>query len=115
MEIRWKDNSKARLEVIQKQGVTFLQFPNLLKTGIVAHGFSTRLGGVSEGIYASMNLSYTRGDVEAHVRENYQRIADAIGVPVESIVTSGSDTYHECEKSGEGGLRGRGNRTEDVS
>ena len=88
MEIRWKDNSKARLEVIQKQGVTFLQFPNLLKTGIVAHGFSTRLGGVSEGIYASMNLSYTRGDVEAHVRENYQRIADAIGVPVESIVTS---------------------------
>ena len=40
----------------------YLTFPILEETGMVRHLFSTRLGGVSEGIYSSMNLSYTRGD-----------------------------------------------------
>lgn len=52
------------------------------------HGFSTRLGGVSQGCYASMNLSFTRGDDEAAVRENYHRIAKSIGVKCENMVLS---------------------------
>ena len=53
--------------------VPFLEYPMLRKTGLVYHGFSTRLGGVSEGCYASMNLSFDRGDDPEAVRENFRR------------------------------------------
>lgn len=66
----------------------YLTFPLLTETGMVRHLFSTRLGGVSEGIYASMNLSYTRGDRKEAVDENYRRIAEALGCQVEDIVCS---------------------------
>ncbi len=47
---------------LQNNGVTFLAADSFLAAGGVAHGFSTRVGGVSGGIYASMNLGSTRGD-----------------------------------------------------
>ncbi len=66
--------------------VLFLSYPLLEQTGIVNHGFSTRIGGVSEGIFSSMNLSFSRGDDEACVRENFKRMAEAIGVEPDSLV-----------------------------
>lgn len=66
--------------------VPFLKYPLFEDTGIVNHGFSTKLGGVSKGYYSSMNLSFTRGDNEDDVRENFRRMADAIGVKVEDMV-----------------------------
>ena len=47
--------------------------------GGVAHGFSTRLGGVSEGVWASLNLGVTRGDRREAVEENYRRFRAAMG------------------------------------
>ncbi len=41
------------------------------------HGFSTRLGGVSEGHLASLNLGIHRGDRPQRVRENYRRFCAA--------------------------------------
>ena len=67
-------------------GVPFLKYPILEKEGLVEHGISTRLGGVSEGFLGNMNLSYTRGDDPAHVDENYRRMAAAIGVKPEHMV-----------------------------
>lgn len=67
-------------------GVEYLTFPLLEETGLVRHIFSTRLGGVSGGIFSSMNLSYTRGDDKAAVDENYQRIAEVLGCQPEDIV-----------------------------
>ena len=66
-------------------GVPFLSYPMLEKTGIVNHGFSTRLGGVSKGCWATMNISTTRGDDPEDVRENQRRIAGAIGVQLEDM------------------------------
>ena len=66
--------------------VLYLSYPILEKTGIVKHGFSTRIGGVSEGIYSSMNLSFTRGDDENAVRENYRRMAKTLEVEEDSFV-----------------------------
>lgn len=43
------------------------------------HGFSTRLGGVSEGDLASLNLGPRRGDREENLRENYRRFCAATG------------------------------------
>lgn len=62
----------------EKNGVVFITFPKLVKAGI-CHGFSTRIGGVSEGHLSSMNLSFTRGDDPEKVQENFRRIGAAIG------------------------------------
>lgn len=67
-------------------GVPYLSYPVLENLGIVNHGFSTRLGGVSKGNCASMNISTTRGDDPAAIKENTRRIAQAIGVEPESMV-----------------------------
>ena len=60
--------------------VPYLSFPLLEQTKVVKHGFSTRLGGVSKGHCATMNISTTRGDDPEAIRENQRRIAAAIGV-----------------------------------
>ena len=54
-------NQDKTTEIKVKNGVPYIVFKNLELPGIV-HGFSTRLGGVSEGIYSTMNLSFHRGD-----------------------------------------------------
>ena len=76
------------MNVNQKNKVTWLTYPAFEKLPGIVHGFSTRLGGVSQGIYESMNLSFTRGDNEDVVRENYRRLSDAMGFSMEDIVTS---------------------------
>lgn len=43
------------------------------------HGFTSRKGGVSEGSFASLNVSAKRGDKAAKVEENLRRIAEAGG------------------------------------
>lgn len=70
----------THLNEMTNHGVTWLSFPALEATGQVQHAFSTRMGGVSEGPYATMNLSFTRGDNPEHVRENYRRMAKALEV-----------------------------------
>ena len=46
----------------------------------VRHAFTTKFGGVSTGHCESLNLGFNRGDTEENVRENYRRLAQAIGV-----------------------------------
>lgn len=49
-------------------------------------GMTTREGGVSTGIFASMNLSSTRGDDPKNVAENARRLAQALGVDRKNLV-----------------------------
>lgn len=65
-----------------------LRYPLLEETGVVQHCFTTRLGGVSKGIFAELNLSFTRGDEQEAVEENYRRLAVALGVDYEKFVLS---------------------------
>ena len=65
-------------ELKEKNHVPYIQFKNLSATGIVKHGFSTRKGGVSTGIFSSMNLNFKRGDDPDAVLENYRRMAAAL-------------------------------------
>ncbi|MEA5047766.1 MAG: peptidoglycan editing factor PgeF [Eubacteriales bacterium] len=50
------------------------------------HGFSARGGGVSEGFFASLNLSFTRPENRENVMENYRRFCSAAGIPFETMV-----------------------------
>ncbi len=48
--------------------------------------FSTKRGGVSEGIYESMNVDPRRGDNQEHVIENCRRLGAAAGFAAEDLV-----------------------------
>lgn len=68
--------------------IEYLTFPALSETGMVGHLFTTRLGGVSSGDCAAMNLSFTRGDDREAVLENYRRICGVLSVSPEDVVAS---------------------------
>ena len=85
-------NQDKTTEIKEKNGVPYIVFKNLELPGIV-HGFSTRLGGVSEGIYSTMNLSFHRGDDMDAVMENHRRLAQAVGYDYRRLVFS--DQVHE--------------------
>lgn len=76
------------IELKESNGVYYFQFPLLEKSGIVTHGFSTKIGGVSKGVYAQMNLGVSRGDDPEAVLENYRRIANVLHMPWERMVLS---------------------------
>jgi len=85
----WKlKNKDSLMQLKEKNGVSYFVFKNLENTNLVRHAFSTRMGGVSSGYLSSMNLSFTRGDQEENVRENFYRIADAVGFLAENLVLS---------------------------
>ncbi len=59
---------------------------DLLQADGVAHAFFTREGGVSGGVYASLNGGRGSRDNPEHVAENLGRMADALGVQRENFL-----------------------------
>ena len=53
----------------------------------IRHGFFTRQGGVSNGIYASLNCGVGSNDERAHVQENRARVAAELGVAADRLAT----------------------------
>jgi copper oxidase (laccase) domain-containing protein len=51
---------------------------DLEEMSFVKHGFFTRLGGVSEGLYTSLNCGQKTDDKLTNVRENRARAAAAL-------------------------------------
>lgn len=76
------------ININTKGELVYFTFPNLEAQEGFVHGFSTRLGGVSKEHLYSMNLSFSRGDDPENVKENYRRIAEAIGFDPENLVFS---------------------------
>lgn len=64
-----------------------LQAPELAAYPHIRHGFSTRRGGVSTGVFASLNCGWKSGDDVANVAENRRRIAAALAVAPENLLT----------------------------
>ena len=71
-----------------EKAVPYFTFPAFDELPGIIHGFSSRLGGVSEGFLSSMNLSFSRGDEPERVRENFRRIAESIGFSEKDLVFS---------------------------
>lgn len=72
----------------ENAGIPYLAFPAFEETGLVIHGFSTRLGGVSKGDCATMNFAQNRGDDPANIRENYRRMGATLDFDPERMVLS---------------------------
>lgn len=108
-----KTTTETVLEIKEKNGFPMLVYPLLEQTGIVKHCFTTRQGGVSEGIFESLNLSFTRGDKKEAVEENFRRVAKALETEYDNFVFT--DQTHTTnvkrvgkEDAGKGLTRERG-------
>lgn len=75
------------MDIIRKErhGVSFYACGHPAWAG-AAHGFSTRLGGVSPAPMDSLNLGAGRGDDPANVSENFRRFCRAVGADGEALV-----------------------------
>lgn len=65
-----------------------LQSANLLQNDTVRHAFFTREGGVSEGLYRTLNCGFGSDDNPDHVAENRRRVAVSLGADPASLITS---------------------------
>ena len=66
------------------------------------HGFSTRPGGVSDGMFESLNLGMNRGDDEARVTENWRRFLESSGIYQKEFVCGKQvhgNTVHIADRS----------------
>ena len=52
------------------------------------HCFTTRFGGVSTGIFNSMNIAVKEGETEENVRKNLAILGDALGFSLEDIIAT---------------------------
>lgn len=62
--------------------------PSFITSDLITcpHAFSTRCGGVSEGVFASLNLGQNRGDRDENVIENWRILGAAAGIPTDRFV-----------------------------
>ena len=65
----------------------FIEAPALTDLPKIRHAFFTRQGGVSEGIYASLNGGIGSSDDAEHVKENRRRMAETVGVAPDALIS----------------------------
>lgn len=65
----------------------FIEAPELSSHAGIRHAFFTRRGGVSEGLYASLNGGLGSSDRQDHVAENRRRMCDALGLEGDRLVS----------------------------
>ncbi len=88
METRSLDIRENAMGTKGYDTLEYLYFPKLEEIKQIKHMFTTRMGGVSKGHLASLNLSYTRGDLSENVLENYRRVGRALGCSEKRFVAS---------------------------
>ena len=115
------DVLRGRKDIIINESYTapVLQMSSLIGMPGVRHGFTTRLGGVSTGIYESMNMGLHLEDDRYKVMENYRRIGESIGINYRRI--SCPDQVHETnvlvcteDDAGDGIIRERTHKEIDA-
>ena len=75
------------VNIVNNNGLVYITFPNMEREGVSA-AFTTRLGGVSRGQYASMNMSFTNGDNKDNVVKNYEILLSHLGLDYKKAVLS---------------------------
>lgn len=81
------------MELNIKNNLNYYTFLNIQQYNLTKHCFSTKLGGVSTGVYESMNLAF-RKDSRENVIKNYEIICSAIGVDYKNSVFA-SQTHED--------------------
>jgi YfiH family protein len=74
------------MEIRKRNNISLTTFPMFEATGLVCHGSSTRKGGISNGVWAELNLGFNRGDKDEWVLENFRLFAQALDISADSLV-----------------------------
>jgi len=98
---------------VQWGDLQYLEIPAFAATGLVSHGFSTRLGGVSSGVYATLNLGLKKEDRRENVLENRRRFLQALGLDLADLVAP-QQVHGSRVAVVTAGDRGRGGREIDT-
>lgn len=84
---------KEAFKVVKDNGLIYLIIPSFEETGMVKHCFTSRVGGVSEGVYDSLNTSIDKEDPLDNVRRNLDIVCSAIDIDYTRLVFT--DQTHE--------------------
>lgn len=91
-DFKWKNENHiftlSQYPMADGTVLPLLSIPLLEQGNIAVSAFTTREGGVSQGMFESLNLSFSRGDDRQAVTENYRRVAQALGGEISDIVCS---------------------------
>ena len=90
--IQLNKESGSTTRINFNNGVPYISYRILDDIPWLKNAVSTRLGGVSKDYLASMNLGFTRGDLDENVIRNHEIFANVIGVNPKNIVT-GNQTH----------------------
>jgi len=71
----------------KRHSIEYFESSYLSGCNFLTHAFCTRRGGVSEGDYASLNISFREGDLEGSVLQNWHRLAMAFAIPIDQFLT----------------------------
>lgn len=81
-------NENIGFELREINGLEYYIVPSFDETGLVKHGFTTRIGGISPEPFNTLNLGIKTEDKKENVMKNFQKISDAFNVSIEKIVLS---------------------------
>jgi len=80
VDLSYSDLMNGNNRTLNVEGeVPFVQVKGFTDLSGILHGFTTRLGGVSEGIYESLNMGIHLDDDVEKVLENYRRLGKSMG------------------------------------
>lgn len=77
-----------RFSKFKQNDVVIYKIPSFEETGLVKHGFTTRLGGISKAPYKSLNLGVNTKDNPDDVFRNYNIACSSLNIEVENVVLS---------------------------
>jgi len=77
---------KEAFKIVKKEELVYLTIPAFEETGMVKHCFTTRVGGVSQGIYNSLNTSPVKEDPIENVHRNLETVCGAIDIDYTRLV-----------------------------
>lgn len=106
----WLSRAQSGFVYRETDGVAYWTIPAFTRTGLVRHGFTTRIGGISQGVYASMNLSFDRTFGVEETKHNYVIAANALGMRMQDcVIVNGNHgtvtKYVTQDNAGDGFLR----------
>lgn len=85
--MEWKKRGGINTTRLREDnGIPRISYASLERYPWLVNAFSTRLGGVSTGIFESMNLSFTRGDEPENVLRNFELFGEALGIRTSQMV-----------------------------
>ena len=64
---------------VTKGVLSWIEVSSLTAIDSITHAFCTRLGGVSSGPYAALNMSPSTGDLPENIEKNWKTLSGALG------------------------------------